>query len=71
MSYITLKGCWCDIIVLKVDAPTEDKIDCVQDSFNKELEHVFSTFFNNMDILLGDFSAKVDKEDILKLDSWE
>jgi hypothetical protein len=24
MSYITLKGHWCDIIVLNVHAPTED-----------------------------------------------
>jgi hypothetical protein len=27
MSYITLKGCGCDIIVLNVHAPTEDKDD--------------------------------------------
>jgi hypothetical protein len=26
MSHITLRGCWCDI-VLNVHAPTEDKID--------------------------------------------
>jgi hypothetical protein len=25
MSYITRKGCWCDIIVLNVHAPTVDK----------------------------------------------
>jgi hypothetical protein len=27
MSYIILRGRWCDIIVLNVHAPTEDKID--------------------------------------------
>jgi hypothetical protein len=27
MSNIVLRGCWCDIIVLNVHAPTEDKID--------------------------------------------
>jgi exonuclease III len=27
MSYIILRGRWCDIIVLKVHTPTEDKID--------------------------------------------
>jgi hypothetical protein len=32
MSYIILRGRWCDI-VLKVRAPTEDKIDNVKDSF--------------------------------------
>jgi hypothetical protein len=27
MSYIILRGRWCDIIVLNVHVPTEDKID--------------------------------------------
>jgi exonuclease III len=30
MSYITLKGRWCDIIVLNVLAPTEDKDDAIK-----------------------------------------
>jgi hypothetical protein len=38
MSYITLKGRWCDIIILNVRALTEDKDDDVRDSFYKELE---------------------------------
>jgi hypothetical protein len=33
MSYITLKGRWCDIIVLDVHAATEDKDDVMKDSF--------------------------------------
>jgi hypothetical protein len=33
MSYITLKDHWCDIIVLNVHAPTEDKDDDIKDSF--------------------------------------
>jgi hypothetical protein len=41
MSYITLRGRWCDIIVLNVHAPTEDKCDDIKDSFYKELEGVF------------------------------
>jgi hypothetical protein len=41
MSYITLRGRWCDIIVLNVHAPTEDKIDDMKDSFYEELERVF------------------------------
>jgi hypothetical protein len=44
MSYITLKGHWCDIIVLNVRAPTEDKDDNIKDSFYKELEQVFDQF---------------------------
>jgi hypothetical protein len=41
MSYITLRGRWCHIIVLNVHAPTEDKTDDVKDSVYEELEHVF------------------------------
>jgi hypothetical protein len=44
MSYIILRGHWCDIIVLNVHAPTEDKIDDVKDGFHEELEHVFNKF---------------------------
>ena len=27
MSYIVLRGCWCNIIVLNVPAPSEEKSD--------------------------------------------
>jgi hypothetical protein len=37
MSYIILRGRWCDIIVLNVDTLTEDKIDDVKDKFYEEL----------------------------------
>ena len=33
VSCITLKGRWCDIIVLNVHAPTEDKDDDIKYSF--------------------------------------
>jgi hypothetical protein len=33
MSYIILRGRWFDIIVLNVQAPTEDKINDVKDRF--------------------------------------
>jgi exonuclease III len=39
MSYIILKGRWCDI-VLNVHAPIEDKDDDIKDSFYEELEQV-------------------------------
>jgi exonuclease III len=55
------------IIVLNVHAPTEDKTDDVKDSFCEELERVFDKFPKyHMEILLGDFKAKVGKEDIFK-----
>jgi hypothetical protein len=44
MSYIILRGRWCNIIVLNVHAPTEDKIDDIKDRFYEELEHVFDEF---------------------------
>jgi hypothetical protein len=38
MSYITLKGRWCNIIVLNVHDPTENKDDVINDSFYEEIE---------------------------------
>jgi hypothetical protein len=68
MSYIILRGHWCHIIVLNVHAPTEDKTGNVKDSSYEEVERVFDKFPKyHMKILLGDFKAKVDREDILKL----
>jgi exonuclease III len=67
VSYIILKGRWCDITVLNVHAPTEDKDDDIRDSFYEELEQVFDQFHRyHMKILLGDFNAEVGREDIFK-----
>jgi exonuclease III len=67
MSYIILRGCWCHIIVLNFHAPTEDKTDDVKESFYEELEHVLDKFLKyHRKILLGDFNAKVGREDIFK-----
>jgi hypothetical protein len=46
LSYIVLRGRWCDIVVLNVHGPTEDKTDDVKDSFYEELERVFDKFPN-------------------------
>ena len=67
MSYIVLRGRWCNIIVLNVHAPSEEKSDDSKDSFYEELEQVFDHFPKyNMKILLGDFNAKVGRENIFK-----
>jgi exonuclease III len=72
MSYIILRGSWCHIIVLNIQAPTEDKIYDVKDSFYDKLERVFDKCLKyHMKILLGDFNAKVGREDIFKTDNWE
>jgi hypothetical protein len=53
--------------VLNVHAPTEDKIYDINDRFYEELEQVFDKFSRyHMNILLGDFNAKVGMEDIFK-----
>jgi hypothetical protein len=36
MSYVTLKSRWCDIIVVNVHAPTEDKDDVIKESFYED-----------------------------------
>jgi hypothetical protein len=41
MSYIMLRGRWCNIIVVNVHAPCEDKSDNVKDSFYEKLGRVF------------------------------
>ena len=33
VSYVVLRGCWCNIIVLNVHAPSEEKSDVSKDSF--------------------------------------
>ena len=67
MSYIVLRGRWCNIIVLNVHAPSEFKSDDSKDSFYEKLEQVFDHFPRyHMKILLGDFNAKVERENIFK-----
>jgi len=41
VSYIVLRGCWCNIIVLNVHAPSEEKCDDSKDSFYEEIEQGF------------------------------
>jgi hypothetical protein len=68
MLYIILSGRWCNIIVLNVYAPCEDKGDDVKDSFCEELGCVFNLFPRyDVKMLLGGFNAKVGSENIFKL----
>jgi hypothetical protein len=62
-SYIilrVLRGRWCNIIVLNVPAPIEDKIDDMKNRFYEELEQVFDKFPKYH------VNAKVGREDIFK-----
>ena len=72
MSYIVLRRRWCNIIVLNVYAPSEEKSDDSKDSFYKELEQVFDNFpMYHMKIILGDFNAKSREREYFQTDNWE
>jgi len=67
LSYIVLRGRWHNITVVNVHAPSEEKSDESKDSFYEELEQVFDHFPKyHMKIFLGDFNAKVGRENIFK-----
>ena len=67
ISCIVLRGRWCNIIVLNVQKPSEEKSDDSKDTFYEELDQVFDHFPKyNMKIILGDFNEKVGRENIFK-----
>jgi hypothetical protein len=67
MSYIKLRGRWCHIIVLNVQASTWDKTHYMKDSSYEELEQVLNKFPKyNMRILLEDFNIEGDRDGISK-----
>jgi hypothetical protein len=43
ISCITVKGRWCDIIILNAHAPSEDNDDDIKDSFYEEIEQLFES----------------------------
>ena len=67
MSYIVLRSHWCNIIVLNVHAPSEEKSDDSKASFYEELEQAFDNLPKyHIKILLGNFTAKVERENKFK-----
>ena len=46
VSYIFLRGRWCNIIVLNLRVPSEEKSDDSKDSIYEELEQVFIIFLS-------------------------
>jgi hypothetical protein len=60
MSYITLRGCWCDLIYLNVHSSSGNRSVDMKDSFYKELEQVFDQLLKYyMKILLGKLGEKI------------
>jgi hypothetical protein len=71
MSYIILRGRWCNIIVLKAHAPTKGKSDYPKNRFYGKLEQVFDHFPKyHMKILLEDFNTKLGIG-YFQTDNWE
>jgi hypothetical protein len=67
MSYVMLRGSWCDIIVLNVHAPIENETDDTYDSFYEELDSVFDQFPKyHTKIFVRDFNEKVGRENVSK-----
>jgi len=67
LSYIVLRGRWLYIIVVNVHAPSGEKSEESKDSFYEESEYVIDHFPKyHTKILLGDFNAKVGRENIFK-----
>jgi len=67
MSYIALRGHWCNIIGLNAHAQTEEKSD---DSKEEESKQVFDPFSKyHIKILLGYFNAKFGRKGIFKRQS--
>ena len=67
LSYIVLIDRWRNIIVVNMHTLSEEKSDESKDSFYVELEQVFDHFPKyHTKMLLGDFNAKVGRENIFK-----
>jgi hypothetical protein len=67
VSYTILRGRWCNIIVLNVHAPCEDKGDDEKDGLYEEIGCDFDQFPRyDTKILWGDFNANVGRENIFK-----
>jgi hypothetical protein len=64
MSYITLRGLWCEI--LNVYAPTEDKTDDTKNSFYEELEPILDQFSMYTWEFYWHLNAKLGREGIFK-----
>jgi len=60
ISYVEIRGRWCDIIAANAHAPTENKSEDTQAYFYEELQRVLVQLPQyHMDILSGDSAAKL------------
>ncbi|XP_018347843.1 PREDICTED: craniofacial development protein 2-like, partial [Trachymyrmex septentrionalis] len=67
LGLLVVQGRWYKIAIINVHAPKEDKDDEIKDGFYEELEHLVDQLPNDyMKIVVGDFNAKIGKEDIFR-----
>ena len=67
MCYLRLKAKWFSCTLINVHAPTNEKMEEVKEEFYNLLEQNINQIANSdIKIPLGDFNAKVGKEDIRK-----
>ncbi|VVC46374.1 Endonuclease/exonuclease/phosphatase [Cinara cedri] len=67
ISLLTIKTYWCNLTIISVHAPTEEKTQEEKDDFYDELTNVVDGIPNNrIVVILGDLNAKVGKELIFK-----
>ncbi|XP_022181589.1 uncharacterized protein LOC111041595 [Myzus persicae] len=67
ICYIRLSGHIFDSIIVNAYAPTEEKEENIKNEFYDELGHILDTTPNScIKILIGDFNAKIGKEDIYR-----
>ena len=64
-SCIKVKVWWYDDIVVNVHSPLEGKNDGIKDRFYEEIDRLFEKLpAYRKEILLGDFNAKIGRENI-------
>jgi endonuclease/exonuclease/phosphatase family metal-dependent hydrolase/ribosomal protein S28E/S33 len=64
---LRIKTTFFNVWLINIHAPTEDKDDDIKDEFYSLLEYTYDSLpSNDMKIVLGDFNAKVGKEETYK-----
>ena len=63
---LRMKTKFYNVTLISAHAPTEEKSEEVKEIFYNQLENIFDSIpRHDMKIVLGDFNAKVGKEDLL------
>jgi hypothetical protein len=55
-----------NIAYISVHTPSEEKDDAVMDAFYEKLDNRYNQIPRNVTIILGDFSAKIGREELYK-----